>query len=231
MFPGLNPLSMLGIPYESWTKWVVGWMLQGAASREDTISVDLDKDGIGELVAPVQGYGVYVYRQTSGWSKINSIVPEAMIRWNNGIVCDYGAAYGLWSWTEAGGWLQLNPVDPGLMMAVNFNKDNQEELVVTFSGHGLWTFSQTNGWSKINNLVPEDLIRWDNGIVCDYGAAYGLWSWTQTGGWKQLNPADPEKMLAIDLDNDQQDELLVYFKNYGAYSYDRIAGWASMGTL
>jgi len=231
MLPGANPYTTLGTPYGSWTKWVMGWMWRNTASREEMLAVDLDRDGSEELVAPFEGYGLYVYKGANGWSQINSMVPEAMIRWNNGIVCDYGAAYGLRAWTQAGGWQQLKTADPGLMMAVDIDNDSQDELVITFSGYGLWTYGQPGGWSKINNLVPEAIIRWDNGIVCDYGAAYGLWSWTQAGGWQQLNPWDPEKMLAVDLDNDQQEELLVDFRGHGVYSYDRIAGWASLGAL
>jgi hypothetical protein len=38
-------------------------------------------------------------------------------------------------------------------------------------------------------------------------------------------------MLAVDIDKDQQEELLVDFRGYGVYSYDRIDGWASLGAL
>jgi len=32
-------------------------------------------------------------------------------------------------------------------------------------------------------------------------------------------------MTAVDIDNDQQEELVVDFPGYGLYSYDPIAGW------
>ncbi|NWF73964.1 MAG: hypothetical protein HXY51_13110, partial [Nitrospirae bacterium] len=158
MLPGANPLTTLGTPYGSWSKWVMGWMWRNTARQNETLAVDLDKDGSEELVAPFEGYGLYVYRGAKGWSQINSMVPEAMIRWNNGSVCDYVAASGVWAWTQAGGWEKLNTVDPALMMAVDFNNDRQDELVITFSGYGLWTYGQASGWSKINNLVPEAII-------------------------------------------------------------------------
>jgi len=206
-----------------------GWQQINPGDPGLMVAVDIDNDQQEELVATFPGYGVYTYDSTSGWQQINPGVPEAMIRLRNGIACDYGAAYGLHSWTQAGGWQQLNTVDPGLMVAVDVDNDRQEELVVTFSRFGLWVYDPGKApayrWKQINPIVPEAMIRQGNGIACDYGTAYGLWNWTQAGGWRHLNSVDPGVMAAVDLDNDQQEELVVNFKGYGLYSYDSFAGW------
>jgi hypothetical protein len=148
------------------------------------------------------------------------------MRAGTSIVCDYGAAYGLWHWEQATGWQQLNPGDPGLMITVDFDNDGEEEGVISFAGYGLYTYEpDTNTWTQINTVSPDVMMAQGNGIVCDYGAAYGLWSWTQAGGWQQLNPADPGLMLAVDIDHDGQDELVVGFSGYGLYTYDPTGGW------
>jgi len=53
----------------------------------------------------------------------------------------------------------------------------------------------------------------------------------QPGGWQQLNPVDPGLMTAVDIDNDQQEELVVDFPGYGLYSYDPIAGWVLLNPV
>jgi len=103
--------------------------------------------------------------------------------------------------------------------------------VVTFPGYGVYTYDSTSGWQQINLGVPEAMIRMGNGIACDYGAAYGLFTWTQAGGWQQINPGDPGLMVAVDIDDDQQEELVADFPGYGLYSYDPVAGWVLLNRV
>jgi Na+-transporting NADH:ubiquinone oxidoreductase subunit NqrC len=121
------------------------------------VAVDIDKDSVEELVVSFSGYGLWYYHLTSGWTRINTVVPDAMIRQGNGLACDYGALYGLWYYDSTGGWQRRNVVDPGQMVAVDIDKDSVEELVVSFSGYGLWYYHLTNGWQRINTVVPVDM--------------------------------------------------------------------------
>lgn len=202
-----------------------GWQQWNPVAPSQVVPVDLNGDGTDELVAAFTGYGLYAYGSTNGWQQINAVIPEAIMRAGTSIVCDYGA-YGLWHWEQATGWQQLNPVDPGLMVTVDFDNDGEEEGVISFAGYGLYTYEpDTNTWTQINTVSPDVLMAQGNGIVCDYGVAYGLWSWTLAGGWQQLNAADPGLMVAVDVDSDGQDELIVGFSGYGLYTYDPAAGW------
>ncbi len=217
----------------SWTQ-ASGWQQLNTVDPGLMVTVGVDNDNQGELAVTFSGYGLWIYdpnTPANRWRQLNPIVPEAMIRQGNGIVCDYGAAYGLFTWTQAGGWQQINPGDPGLMVAVDIDNDQQEELVVTFPGYGVYTYDSTSGWQQINLGVPEAMIRMGNGIACDYGAVYGLWSWTQAGGWQQINPGDPGLMVAVDIDDDQQEELVADFPGYGLYSYDPVAGWVLLNRV
>ncbi len=103
------------------------------------------------------GYGLYYDDGTSAWPLINTVIPENMIRLNNGIACDFGVAHGLWYWTLAGGWQQSNTADPGQMTVVDIDNDNVGELVVSFSGYGLYYHGETNGWQLLNTVVPDDM--------------------------------------------------------------------------
>jgi len=116
-------------------------------SEEDRITVE-------EMVVFLGGYGVYYDEGKGVWRSLSTIISENMIRLNNGVACDFGAAYGLWAWSQKGGWQQMNTLDPGQMTAVDIDKDGVEELVVSFSGYGLYYFDETNGWQLLNTVVP-----------------------------------------------------------------------------
>jgi hypothetical protein len=125
---------------------------------DEIIAVDIDGDGNDELMVSFLGYGLYAYEPEDGtWDRINTEIPESMIRQGNGIACDFGAVFGLWVWSRAGGWVQRNPVDPGQMVPVDIDKDSVEELVVSFSGFGLYFFDETDGWQLLNAVIPEDM--------------------------------------------------------------------------
>ena len=156
-----------------------------------------------------------------------------MIRLSNGLAFDYGV-YGLWYWTQAGLWQQWNTVEPGQMVAVDIDNDGQEELAVTFSGYGLWIYDPGNApatrWTQINTIVPDAMIRMNNGLAFDYGV-YGLWSWTQAGLWQQWNTVEPGQMVAVDIDKDGLEELAVSFTGYGLWIYDPDHGWSQLNTI
>jgi len=125
---------------------------------DQIIAVDIDGDDNDELVASFPGYGLYTYEPEDGtWDRINTEIPEGMIRQGNGVAVDFGAAYGLWVWSQGGGWQPRNTADPGQMVAVDIDKDGIEELVVAFSGYGLYYFDEADGWQGLNAVVPEDM--------------------------------------------------------------------------
>jgi hypothetical protein len=42
------------------------------------VAVDIDNDGVEELVVSFSGYGLYYRDETSGWHLINDVVPNDM---------------------------------------------------------------------------------------------------------------------------------------------------------
>jgi hypothetical protein len=197
-----------------------GWKQWNTVNPSRVVTVDLNGDDNDELVAAFPGYGLYTYDSIYGWQQINDLIPEFIgAGRNNRIACDYGIAYGLWLWDLAGGWIQINTVDPDKMIVADIDGDGEDELVASFIGYGLYYYDVPGVWTQVNPLIPEAMVRYSNGVVCDYGTSYGLWSYSKSGGWSQLNTVDPDKVVAVDIDNDGRDELVVSFMGYGLYTY------------
>jgi hypothetical protein len=163
---------------------------------------------------------------------INTAVPEFIAAWGNRVAGDFGATFGLWYWSLANGWVQLSTADPDKMIAADIDGDGQDELIVSFIGYGLYYYDNDGVPTQINTAIPDGMLGYSNGVVFDFGAAYGLWSYSESGGWVQFNSADPDLMVAVDIDNDGQDELAVSFAGYGLYTYAPVGGiWQQINTV
>ena len=70
-------------------------------------------------------------------------------------------------------------------------------------------------------------------LVVDFGQTNGLWHFDQErfSPWSQLNTVDPSLMIAMDIDNDGDDELVVGFPGYSLYIYDQTNGWSQINTV
>ena len=255
------------------------WQPINTVNPEKMVAADIDGDGKDELVAGFAGYGLYYYDDLGGWSPpINEVIPDAMVRYSQGVICDYGAAYGLWSYNTSKGWRLLNTEDPDKIVAADIDGAGEDELVVSFVGWGLYSYEPVgNMWERINTVIPDkmlavdidgdrndelvisfigyglyvfepegliwqqpplntvipdDMIRLGNGIVCDFGSAYGLWYWTLEGGWgERWNDADLGQMVAVDIDRDGVEELVVSFTDFGLYYRDETSGWQFLNAV
>jgi probable HAF family extracellular repeat protein len=249
------------------------WQRINAVHPEKMLAADIDGDGKDELVVAFNGYGLYAYDESGIWSTlpINEILPDGMIRYSGGIVCDFGAAYGLWSYNTSSRWVQLNTADADRMVAADTDGDGKDELAVSFPGWGLYLYEPETGiwqrintvipegilpvdidgdfkdelvisfpgyglylyepetgiWQRVNRVVPENMIRLNNGIVCDFGADYGLWHYDQAADWTQLHKATPSSMVAVDLNDDGQEDLVAGFSGDGLLSYGN-GSWAGL---
>jgi hypothetical protein len=134
------------------------WTQLNAVNPALMTAVDIDSDGQDELVVAFPGYGLFTYDKSNGWTRINTVIPEAVIPFRNGIACDFGAAYGLWFWDQTGGWKQINTVDPDKMIAADIDGDGQDDLIVSFVGYGLYSYDEASGWKQINTVIPNAMI-------------------------------------------------------------------------
>jgi hypothetical protein len=209
-----------------------GWKQWNTVNPSLMVTGDLNGNSTDVLVAAFPGYSLYTYDSADGWQLINTEIPEGMISFRNGIACDYGAAYGLWLLNQTGAWQQIKTVNPEKMIAADIDGDGQDELIVSFIGDGLYSYDDPGVWTQINTVIPDAMVRYSNGVVCDFGAAHGLWSYSKSGGWVQFNPADPDRIVAVDIDNDGRDELVVSFAGWGLYTYEPVGRiWQQINTV
>ena len=182
------------------------WQRVNTVDPEKMIAADIDGDGKDELVAGFNGYGLYYYDQPGIWSDapINTILPEAMLRYSDGVICDFGAAYGLWSYNTSAGWVRLNTEDPGQIVAADTDGDGKDELVVSFVGWGVYLYEPEGGiWQQINTVIPDRILSVDidgdlnDELVISF-PGYGLYVFEPEGLiWQQppINTVIPENMI------------------------------------
>jgi len=185
-------------------------------------------------------YGLWSYNTSAGWVLLNTVDPDQVVAADTDgdgkdeLVVSF-VGWGLYLYEpESGIWQQINTVIPDGILAVDLDGDLKDELVISFPGYGLYVFEPEGLiWQQppINTVIPEKMIRLNNGIACDFGPAFGLWTWTLTGGWVQRNDVDPVQMLAADIDNDGTDELVASFSGYGLYSYEETIGWQQLNEV
>ena len=184
-------------------------------------------------------YGLNHYAQAGGWKQWNTVNPSQMVTVDlNGDGTDELVAaftgYGLYKKDSANDWQPINNVDPEKMIAADIDGDGKDELVAAFIGYGLYYYDDPGGWTPepINTVIPDAMVRYSEGMVCDFGAAYGLWSYNTSSGWRLLNTEDPGEILAADLDGDGKDELVVSFEGWGLYIYEPVGDiWQQINTV
>jgi hypothetical protein len=155
---GSGVVADYGATYGLWY-WDLagGWKRWNTVAPDSVLAVDLDNDGREDLLASYSGYGLWSYNPvTQVWTRINTSIPDAMIRLGNGIACNYGPTYGLWYWDLAGGWKRWNTVAPDAVLAVDLDNDGREDLLASYSGYGLWSYNPvTQVWTRINTYIPD----------------------------------------------------------------------------
>ena len=183
-------------------------------------------------------YGLYQYDQAGEWKPWNTVNPSQMVTLDlNGDGTDDLVAafpgYGLYKKDSASDWQPINTVDPEKMIAADIDGDGDDELVAGFTGYGLYYYDDSGAWTPapINAIIPDAMVRYSEGVVCDFGAAYGLWSYNTSEGWVPLNTEDPEQIVAADIDGDGKDELVVSFVGWGLYTYEPVGDiWQQINT-
>ncbi|MDM8542697.1 hypothetical protein QUF90_16605 [Desulfococcaceae bacterium HSG9] len=138
--------------YDPTNKWVP---LTGSEPIE-MITVDFDGDGEDELVGSFVGIGIWFY-DNNVWTNFHGGSPEAMIRFGNKLAGDWGA-YGLWTYDPAANWVRLTNADPIELVEVNFDGDEQAELVGSFNFIGVWFYA--DGWTQIHGSNPQKTITY-----------------------------------------------------------------------
>ncbi|OGD22842.1 MAG: hypothetical protein A2W03_03675 [Candidatus Aminicenantes bacterium RBG_16_63_16] len=150
------------------------------------------------LAADFGSFGLWTYKESSGWTNLSGADAEFVIPADanadtaDEIVADFGAL-GLWLW-DTSQWTQLTDADSEYVISADVTGDGSDEIAVDFGSAGLWVWND-GPWSQISAMDPEYLLAADtNGdgakeILADFGAS-GLWMWN--GAWARISEENPD---------------------------------------
>jgi hypothetical protein len=204
------------------------WQLINTVDPKKMVAADIDGDGKDELVAGFTGYGLYYYDDPGGWSpQVNPLVPDALARYSEGVLIDFGEAYGLWSYNTSEGWVLLNGVDPGTIAAADMDGDGNDELVVSFAGYGLYTYRTADRtWQSINSVIPDKILVVDldgddtDELVISF-PGFGLYTYEPDDeSWNRINVLVPDAMIRLG-----NGIAVDYGAAYGLWVWSRAGGW------
>jgi hypothetical protein len=195
-----------------------------------TVAVDIDSDGIDEIVSYFPGSGIYIFDNGVWGSRISSAVPQAMVKFGNKVAIDLGSKKGLYTYNTTEKLTRISSLDPAIMTEVDVDSDGVMELAAYFTGKGLYIFDNGVWGSSISTAVPEAMIKFGNKLAIDFGAKSGLYTYNAAEKFTQISSLDPTIMTAGDVDSDGVMELAAYFPGKGIYIYDNGVWGSSIST-
>ncbi len=193
-----------------------------------SVTADIDSDGSDEVVAFIEGSGLYVWDNGVWGPQLSPNRPESMIKYGNGVAIDFGASGGLYT-ASATTITKIISTDAALMTAADIDSDGTVELVAYFAGRGIFYYDN-GAWTRISALVPEDMIKLGNGLAIDLGVGRGLFTYNTTDKFKRLTKLDPSHITEADVDADGTMELVAYFTGKGIQIRDN-GSWKRISAL
>ncbi|MBE0677093.1 MAG: hypothetical protein IH591_20740 [Bacteroidales bacterium] len=190
-----------------------------------SVAADVDADGVEEVISYFTGYGLYVFNNGS-WSRISTAVPEAIVKFGQGVAVDFGNSYGLYTYSSSTNWTRLNRADPSHMVAADVDSDGVMELVTAFPSYGLYYFDNGAWSSQISSTLPEQMVEFGKGVAIDYGESYGLYTYSTANGLSRINSLDTSYLAQADVDADGVMELVAAFPGRGLFYFDNGV-WSS----
>jgi hypothetical protein len=212
----------------------------------------LATDRVGDAVADFPGYGVWLYKASTGWKQIHSVDMSLLAMNATGVVAAQFPGYGVGEYVPGSGWRLLTGASASLLAI-----DAQGGIVGEFKGFGVWEIKPGNGWVQIHP-VDVSLLAMDpaGDIAADF-PGYGVGLYTPSAGWRLLNGTQATT-LAMDgsgnvvanfagagvgeffagggarlltpagaalLGADAFGEVFAEFSGYGVWQYDPAHGW------
>ncbi len=215
-----------------------GWnCLLGSATAGKMLTGDITGDGYLDIVASLDGYGLYYYSPGGSWTAITGEPADFALVDLDGetkIAASFGGD-GLYIWDYSlSSWTSLMNVPADIVLAYDRNGDGTDELAAVFSGFdGLYYYSfDTETWVKIIGVSPEQAVAGDvSGDGCDELACsfsgYGLYLITQSAV-SRITCGTPDTghiMTAGNISGTAGDEIIMTYLNR-TYCYSYSAGWS-----
>lgn len=182
------------------------------------LKADVDGNGLDDLVVDFGAQaGIWIFYNGSSWHQLTTLTAKQAIvadvdhNGRDDIVIDFGATYGLRAHMNGGSvttaWRQLDVRSPDWMIKADVDHNGQDDLVMSF-GAGTGTAQTYPG--------------------------KGIWAYLNGGTgatpWRQLDwgPFASTRAIAIDIDNNGQDDLIIDYLNHGLWAYLNDAFWRQL---
>lgn len=170
------------------------------------------------------------------------------------LVIDFGAQTGIWILYNGSSWGQLDPRTAKQAIVADVDHNGRDDIVIDFGvGYGVRAYmnggSVTAAWRQLDVRSPRWMIKVDvdhNGqddLVMSFGAGTGtpqtypgkgVWAYMNGGTgatpWRQLDwgPFTSTRAIAIDIDNNGQDDLIINYLDQGLWAYLNDDYWRQL---
>jgi hypothetical protein len=243
-----------GASYGIWVlNYGVGYTQLHPVSPEQTVTGDLDGNGIDEIIIDFgAAYGVYARMNNTSWVQLHALSPTRMATGdldNSGrddIVMDF-TGYGVHQWMNNTSWTQMHVANASAFAIGNIDNSLGDDVVLTFPGYGVWRRMNNSSWVQLHVLDANQILIGDfdettssandaDDIVVNF-AGYGIFLYANPGStaspaFVHLHAVVAARMAAGDMNRDGRDELIVDFgPSYGIYVLNYTVGWTQLHSV
>ncbi|MGE3178540.1 MAG: matrixin family metalloprotease [Vicinamibacterales bacterium] len=223
--PGSKELTVNFGP--AWGVWEldygIGWRMLHGLSPKQTVSVDIDRNGVAERVVNFGAiHGVWIRWNNGGWTNLHFLSPRSMVAGDfdadgrGDIAMDF-PPYGLWAYFGGSSWRQLLPDSPSTMTQGNIDGVGGSDLLVTRPGRGVWALLNSTTWVMLHPNDADVIVAGaldvpsgaDDVLLQVPGA--GIYQLTNYAVWSVRPAPLASKLLIGQLDGDARGEIVADF--------------------
>ena len=235
-----------GAAYGVWIlNYGVSWTQLHAVSPEQTVTGDLDGNGIDDIISDFGStYGVWIRMNNAGWFQLHTVSPTHMAVGdldNSGrddVVINF-TGFGVWRWMNNTSFVQLHAVDSSIFAIGNIDNLTGDDVVITFPGYGVYRWMNNAAWVQVHVLDANQIVIGDlnetssaadnaDDFILNF-AGYGIFLYPDLGAPVQLHSVVAARMSTGDLNRDGKDELVVDFgAAYGIWILNYGVGWTQL---
>lgn len=201
----------------------LGWRQVHGFSPRQTVSADLDRNGISERVVNFgDPYGVWVNWNNAGWTWLHGLSPSSMVGGDfnaNGysdVAFDF-VGWGVWILYDGWHWQQVLVDDPTVMSVGNIDGVGGQDLLMTRPGHGVWALMNSSTLVKIHpndaDLITVGALDAPSGPadVLVQIPNVGVYRLTNYSTWSIVTASRASQLLIGQLDGDLRGEVIADF--------------------
>ena len=243
-----------GANYGIW-QWLnnTNWaQLHGVTARQIAIA-DVDHNGQQDQVVDFGSrYGIWMRMNNANWTPLHWLSANWIVKADvddNGqddLVIDFGSRYGIWMYMNGNNWKTLHGTTAKQAIVADVDHNGRDDVVVDFgAAYGVWAYLNGTTWTRLDARSPNWMSKADvdhNGqddLVMSFGAGTGsaqsypgkgIWAYLNGSTWRQLDSraVASTRGIAIDVDHDGQDDLVIDYGASGLWIYRNDTDWVQL---